>query len=123
MRAAGRHASMARGLNALIGAGATVVLAPAIPLSPLLGGAIAGYLSPDDGLAVGSLSGVIALLPLLVVFAVLGLFGLGIGLAAPVFAGVTFVVLGLVFVFLVGYVVVLSALGGLVGSLIRSEIG
>lgn len=113
---------MSRGLNALVGAAVTIVLAPFVPFSPLVGGAASGYLSPEDGLTVGVLSGLIALVPLLLLFGFIGLAGLGIGIVAPVIAGLTLAALLIVFVFLMGYTVVLSAIGGLIGAYLEGEL-
>jgi hypothetical protein len=55
-------ASDGRLTNALIGAVVTVVL-PFVPFSPLLGGAVAGYLQERDGFRVGAPSGAIAAVP------------------------------------------------------------
>ncbi|MFW6448077.1 MAG: DUF5518 domain-containing protein [Halobacteriota archaeon] len=113
---------MSRGMNALVGAAVTVVLAPVVPFSALVGGGVTGYLSPEDGLAVGALSGLIAIVPLLLVFGLVGTIGLGVGLFAPFVAGLTLLVLLIGLVFLLGTVVVLSAVGGLLGAYVRTEL-
>ncbi|MFP4591056.1 MAG: DUF5518 domain-containing protein [Halobacteriota archaeon] len=113
---------MSRGMNALIGAAITVVLAPVVPFSALIGGGVAGYLSPDDGLVVGALSGLIAVVPLLLVFGLIGTVGLGVGLFAPVAAGLTLILFMVAFVFILGFSVVLSAIGGLLGAYIHDEL-
>src|SRR6056297_254859 len=112
-------------LNALVGAIATTVLS-FTGISPLLGGAVAGYLNSDgepdggDGLRVGALSGAIASIPIvgllllgLVLLPFLGLFGFpleaGIAVGGVVVFGAIIVIGG------VAYTVVLSALGGLLG--------
>lgn len=122
MPADARPSGMSRALDALVGAAVTVVLAPFIWFSPLLGGAVSGYLSPDDALPVGVLSGLFALVPLLFLLGLVGLAGLGFGILAPVVAGLTLAILAIVFVFLVGYVVVLSAIGGIIGGYLEREI-
>jgi len=115
-------------VNAVIGALIGVVLTPAIPLAPVLGGAVAGYLESDGGsagLRVGALSGILAVVPLLFLFVLLGnlLFvviasvaGAPPGLAE--LGGIVLVVAGL---FAVVYTVGLSALGGWLGGYVRRE--
>jgi len=99
--------------NALVGAAVTVLSATVVPLAPLLGGGVAGYLQAGeagDGLRIGALAGVVAVPVLLALVALLvlpiyrtlgGTTGLG-GLAVLVAAGT-------------GYVVGLSTVGGHVG--------
>lgn len=109
-------------VNAFIGAVVTIVLS-FLPFSPLIGGAVAGYLEERDGIRVGALSGAIAALPLLgIAFLVIvgfGLFGafldFGIGILVIVFS---FFVLSIIVVYTVG----LSALGGYVGVYFVDEI-
>jgi ABC-type spermidine/putrescine transport system permease subunit II len=108
-------------LNALIGAVVTVVTS-VVPLSPVLGGAVAGYLQRGDneeGATVGALSGVLVTVPLAVIGTLLvALFtiapqGGGLGLVAGVF---------LLSVFVVGlYAVSLSVLGGVIGAYLARE--
>ena len=106
--------------NALVGGVVTVVTA-FIPFSPALGGGVAGYLEGGDdreGLRVGALAGLVAAIPLVLVFGVVFLV-LSVGMAVTgELAGPLFVVgiLLVVALFLVAYTVVLSAVGGLVGS-------
>lgn len=115
--------------NALIGALVTIVATPVVPFAPLLGGAVSGYLQGGDsrdGVTVGVIAGVLALIPLLLILIVLGnlflfLFALtgegllvllsGLGLVAVVFL----ILSGLI------YVVFLSALGGWVGNYLKTE--
>lgn len=114
-------------INALLGAVATAILSGFVPLAPVLGGAIAGYLeggTRDDGLRVGAFSGVIPLL-LAIPIAVLGLFVFGgafLGMRAPmsmsVFA-VVMIVVGLFFGLL--YFVGLSAAGGWLGNYVKHD--
>ncbi|MFB6138318.1 MAG: DUF5518 domain-containing protein [Halobacteriaceae archaeon] len=121
-------------LNAFLGAVATVVLA-FLPLSPVLGGALAGYLQGEDAGAVrvGALSGALAAIPMAGVFVLLGgvfaalPFGVAL-LDGPVGPTGAFSVLALLFaaamfVFTVAYTVGLSALGGLVGGRVAGESG
>lgn len=109
--------------NAVIGAVVTIVTS-FLPLSPLLGGATAGYLQGGDrreGARVGAISGGISLLPLLffAFLALLFLFG-----AAPAEGAVAFSVLLFVFAaVLVAYSVGLGALGGYLGVYVLEETG
>lgn len=107
-------------LNALIGAVVTVVLSW-VPLSPVLGGAVAGYLEADDGLTVGAISGAIASIPLFGVLLLAVLF-LPIAGGDPVFAavGVVFVLVALVLA--LAYGVALGALGGVIGVYLHDEL-
>lgn len=109
-------------LNALVGAVVSVVLS-FLPFSPLVGGAVAGYLERGDdetGLKVGALSGAIAAIPILLIFGII--FG-GLTVAAlfegepaggALFTGILLVVVLLVLLFVVG----VSAVGGLVGAVL-----
>jgi ABC-type transport system involved in multi-copper enzyme maturation permease subunit len=115
-------------LNALIGAAVTVVTSFTV-ISPILGGAVAGYLNERDGLKAGALSGVIASIPLLgIVFLIGSVFvflpfagpgmmsgpGMLFGLAGVVIAVFVFVVVLL-------YGVALGALGGAIGQYVYEE--
>ena len=113
-------------LNAVVGAIASAVLS-FTGISPLLGGAVAGYLNGDDGLRVGAFSGAIASIPIvglllfaLVVLPFLGVFGfpLEVGLAA----GGIVLVAAVIVLGGVAYTVVLSALGGLLGMYVKNEL-
>jgi hypothetical protein len=110
-------------LNALIGAGVTVVLSFS-GFSPLLGGAVAGYLQRGDrseGTRVGAISGAIAALPfvglLVVAFGFFGLFAFGGngGLAILLVFGLFALLFGL------AWSVGLSAVGGYLGVYIVEE--
>jgi len=113
-------------VNALIGAVVAVVLT-FLPLSPLLGGLVAGYLEGGDrgdGIRVGAVAGVIAFLPLVGVGVLL--FGFGAFFLLGGFPGaaggvvIVFLVLfGLVVVGL--YTVGLSALGGWLGNYVLTD--
>lgn len=115
--------------NALIGALVTIVVTPVLPFAPLLGGVVSGYLQggdSSDGITVGAIAGVFALLPLLLILVVLGnvflfLFALtGEGVLVLLGSlGVAAVVLLIVFGLI--YVVLLSALGGWVGNYLKAE--
>ncbi|XVH32059.1 DUF5518 domain-containing protein [Haloferacaceae archaeon DSL9] len=108
-------------INAIIGAVVTVVTSFLV-LSPILGGAVAGYLESaetDAGLRVGALSGLLATIPF-VGFVLLG-FGLYAGFSPSVggppigaFA-LFFAVAGAAVAFTVG----LSAAGGYLGSYLK----
>jgi len=95
-------------VGALVGA-----LLGFVPLSPALGGAVAGYLDPDptaSGLGVGTAAGMFTALPAVIVTVSVGaglVTGLSSGLAVPAAAAVVAAVL-----FSVAYLVGLSALGG-----------
>lgn len=101
-------------LKGLIGAVVTVLLSFTI-VSPIVGGAVAGYLERTDGVRVGAISGGIAVLPLLFFGALfLGLFSTG---SMPIAVGVLFILF--VFVFGIVWTVGLSALGGYLGVNLR----
>ena len=105
-------------LNATIGAVATFGLS-FTAVSPVLGGALAAYLEGGEhssGLRIGTLSGLIASIPVGVVLLVGLLFVLGVGAGG----GVALLVRGTLLV--VGYVVGLSALGGIIGIYVRTEL-
>ena len=108
-------------LNAVIGAVATFGLS-FTGISPVLGGALAAYLEggdTGDGLRVGALSGLIAALPLgLLVVAGFALFAFGS--TGAVIGGITLLIIGVTLV--AGYVVALSALGGVIGVYLTDEL-
>lgn len=108
-------------LNAVIGAVAGIVLS-FIPLSTVLGGAVAGYLEggdTSDGLRVDAIAGLIMLIP----FALFGLafvmffLGFGNGGAPIAFGLFAFMIL----LFGAVYTVGLSAVGGYLGVYIKRE--
>lgn len=112
-------------LNAVIGAVATVVLT-FLPFSPVVGGAIAGYLQHGDqsaAIRVGALSGVLAAIPLvfvLVLLATIVPFLPAFGTAGSITA--VFGVLGIVaLVISLVYSVGLSVLGALLGRYLARE--
>lgn len=116
-------------VNALVGAVVTVVTVSIIPFSPVVGGLVSGYLEggdTGDALRVGALSGVLALIPALLLLVFVGnvLFVLiAGGMGAPGLAGglgFMFVVFG--FLVLLFYVVMLSAVGAWVGLYLKSEL-
>jgi hypothetical protein len=118
------------GINVLLGAVATVLLGGVVPFAPVLGGALSGYLhggDRSDGLRVGLYAGLVAMIPLFllfmfvgsVMFAVMaGGMGTGMPMAVPGFAGGLLVV---GFVFVAIYTVGLSALGGWLGNYLKTD--
>ncbi|MDS0294117.1 DUF5518 domain-containing protein [Halogeometricum luteum] len=112
-------------VSALLGAVVSVVTS-FVPLSPVLGGGVAGYLhagSREDGLRVGAVSGAIAAIPVVLLVALV--FG-GLGFftivedafrATVFFAGLLFVVTLIVVALSAG----LSAVGGYLGVYVREE--
>ncbi|SFS05668.1 hypothetical protein SAMN05216559_2899 [Halomicrobium zhouii] len=117
-------------VNAVVGAVVSVVGSMVVPIAPLLGGAVAGYLeggTRSDGIRVGFISGLIAVVPGallgLLVFGIFGSLLLGMG---PGMDGIglglfsfTFVA---VFVLAVTAVMVgLSTLGGWVGNYVKYD--
>lgn len=109
-------------LNAVIGAVAGIVLS-FIPLSTVLGGAVAGYLeggATDDGLRVGVIAGVIMLVPFVLIGAVFVMFFLGFGTGGPprAFGLFAFIIL----LFGAAYTVGLSAAGGYIGVYLKDEL-
>lgn len=107
-------------LNAVLGAVVTVVFS-FTGFSPLLGGAVAGYLQRRgraEGARVGALSGAIATVPFLLLVAVaFGTFGL---FAGGGFSG-GLVLLPLFLVLVVAWNVGLGAAGGYLGVYLRRE--
>jgi hypothetical protein len=109
-------------LNAVIGAVATIGLS-FTGISPVLGGALAAYLDGGDtenGLRVGALSGGIASLPVAAFLAIALLFlpftgDLGIAVGGFLFVAV-------IVALAVGYTVALSAVGGMLGAYLKSEL-
>mgnify|MGYP000055270006 CR=1 FL=1 len=111
-------------LNALIGAVVSVVLA-FLPFSTVLGGGVAGYLQKgtrEDGLRVGAISGLMAVVPIVIVGSLFGglvfMSMLGIG-PRGLFGLGFFLLFGLVFMLV--YVVGLAAVGGYIGAYIATE--
>lgn len=109
-------------VNAFIGAVAGIILS-FIPLSTLLGGAIAGYLEGGDsrdGLKVGGYAGVIMLIP----FIIIGLFMLT--LFTGVGPGAQFIFFGFMIVFMLvlgaAYTIGLGMVGGYLGVYLKNEI-
>ncbi|MFC6731430.1 MULTISPECIES: DUF5518 domain-containing protein [unclassified Haladaptatus] len=109
-------------VNALIGAVIGVVLSW-IPLSPVLGGGVAGYLQKDEGLKVGALAGAIAAIPfILIVFFIFGFLSIGAFSVGETGGGLLFGFLfWIIVLFGVAYSIVLSAIGGWIGVYIANE--
>lgn len=113
-------------VNALVG-GAVAIFLSFLPLSPVLGGAVAGYLQGGDrgdGARVGAYAGLVAFLPL-VGFGVLAL-GVGaflVGIDVPFALGVVgLLLLSLFGLVLAGlYTVGLGALGGWLGNYVLTD--
>lgn len=104
-------------MNAIVGAIVTIVLSW-LPLSPVLGGATAGYLQRGDqreGAKVGGLAGLIATVPLfLSLLFIVPLFVFApFGVPAMPFNAILFAFTLFVLLFL--YMVVLGLIGGIVG--------
>jgi hypothetical protein len=111
--------------NAIVGAVVTV-LTSFIPFSPILGGAIAGYLeggSRMNGARAGGLSGAVASLPivLLFVFLIGGLVIASAEVSFVVGAGVVALILAISMLVAVTYMVLLSAVGGYIGVYLSDE--
>lgn len=120
------------GMNALIGAIVGVVLAPILPFSTVVGGAVSGYLQGDDrqeGLRVGAFAGAIMLIPILLFLLLLGnvFFFAAAGGAFPspsmfgLAGGFTIVIFIFAFFFGLVYVVGLAAVGGYVGNYVKTD--
>lgn len=116
-------------INAVIGAAAAVILS-SLPLSTLLGGAIAAYLeggTPSDGIRVGAIAGLLMFVPFLLI---------GIFFGSVLFTGSAFVPMGggrprtpigiiAIFMGAVGliYTIGFSAVGGYLGNYLEGELG
>ncbi|RXK46670.1 DUF5518 domain-containing protein [Halorientalis pallida] len=111
-------------MNALIGGVVTIVLS-FTGFSPILGGAVAGYLNQRDGVRVGTLAGLIALVPLILGLfffgGVLGLFSIFGGRGAMMAGGIGLIITLFAFAFVSAIIVGLSALGGYVGEYLYTE--
>jgi len=109
-------------LNALIGAVATALLS-FTGISPVLGGAVAGYLEggeTKDGLRVGAISGAIASIPVFGIL-VLILFLIPVAPEPGVVIGGSLLVLGIIAV-VFAFTMALSAVGGAIGSYVKREL-
>lgn len=109
-------------LNALVGGVAGIVLS-FIPMSTVLGGAVAGYLEggrPGSAWKVGAIAGAVMLLPFVFFGTIAATFFFGVGGPGP---GLAFgPVLVVVLLFAALYTVVLGALGGVLGAYLRDEL-
>lgn len=108
-------------LHALLGAVVTVVTS-FIPFSPLIGGAVAGYLHNEGtsrGTRVGFVSGIFASLPLAAVFFFMFTIMSFGSLTTGEFAGPMFVIImiGLMLLIAAVYILGLSAVGGYLGAM------
>jgi hypothetical protein len=115
-------------VHALIGGVVSVVLS-FVPFAPILGGAVAGYLHERDGLRVGSVSGLLAAIPLALVVVLVVVLGFGFfGVFAIAPGGGVGVPGGFVLLLLFGvvlaavYTVALSAVGGILGVYLVDEL-
>jgi len=117
-------------VNAVVGAVVSVVGSTVVPVAPIVGGAVAGYLqggTRSEGVRVGFISGLIAVVPGtllgLLVFGIFGSLLLGMGPGADGVGlqlfSLTFVVAFLLVVTAV--MVGLSTLGGWVGNYIKYD--
>ena len=109
-------------VNVVVGAAATVVTTPLLPVAAVFGGGVAGYLQHRDlaaGAKVGALSGAVASIPaFFLAWLVVGVFLLG-GVGAAALGGVFALV---AFLAVAGYLVVAGALGGAAGAYLRQEL-
>lgn len=114
-------------VNAVVGGVAAIVFT-AVPMSPVVGGALAGYLEGGtrrDGLRVGAYSGVIAAIPLALVALGFALFtGVVFVGAGPRAGGGVALFLGFVAAAIVAsalYTVGLGAVGGWLGNYLKYD--
>lgn len=113
-------------VNAVIGAVVGIVFS-FLPISPAIGGALAGFLEgPDgrDGAVAGTLAGLIMFLPIAgMAMLFLVFFGFGVGFVGAPAGGALFglVVLALIAGTLFVTIVGLSILGGLLGAYVARE--
>ena len=107
-----------RFVNSVIGAVVTTVVS-FVPLSPVLGGAVAAYLNDSDtgnGIQIGAISGVMATIPMfLFVFFFFSVLSFG------AFPSEFRRILTLFGAFTLLYTVLLSTLGGYFGAYLREE--
>jgi hypothetical protein len=113
--------------NAIVGAIVSLVIS-FVPLSPVLGGLTAGYLQQGtriDGARVGGLAGVVAAVPIVLVFVslVIGLFGVATEVGAGFEAGLVALTLAVAAIVAALYMVVLSAVGGYFGVYLSEDRG
>lgn len=115
-------------LNGLIGGVVAVLTAPIFPISPVAGGAVGGYLEGgklSDGALVGAIAGGIALVPILFVIGLVG----GFAVLAPTvglpgsFSAMALLIAIFGLAFFAVYSIGFAALGGVVGSYVKTETG
>ncbi|WP_338902239.1 MULTISPECIES: DUF5518 domain-containing protein [Salinibaculum] len=111
--------------NAIVGAVVSVV-GGFIPFAPVIGGAVAGYLERADRMAgarVGGLSGLVASVPIFVLFAFLigGLFVVSAEISFGIGAASVALVLAIALLVAVVYMVLLGAVGGYIGAYLRED--
>ncbi|MFC3959118.1 DUF5518 domain-containing protein [Halovivax cerinus] len=109
------------GVNALFG-GVVGIFLSFVPGSPLLGGAVAGYLElgeSSDALTVGAIAGLVMLVPIALfgLFVTVILLGFAPGESVLVFGGFLLVALTITAVYTVG----LSIVGALLGQYVAQE--
>ena len=111
-------------LNAVIGGIASIVLS-FVPFSPVLGGAVAGYLHGGDrgeGVRVGAYAGVVAAIPLaLLLFVAVAIFGVFAMGGRPGGGAILVVFFLFAAVVVAGIIVGLSALGGWLGNYVKYD--
>lgn len=113
--------------NAIVGAVVTLV-ASFVPLSPILGGIVAGYLQRGErtaGARVGGLAGLVAAVPIVLLFVslIVGLVGVSTEFGAGVEASFITAVLAVGALISVLYLIALSAIGGYLGVYLYDERG
>lgn len=118
-------------VNALIGGAVTFVAGNFVPMAPVFGGGVAGYLEGGDrmdGVRVGAYSGLIAFLPVLAfAFALTSIIGVGFGFglftnpeaAAGGLLGIAVLLFILVIAFV--YFVGGGAAGGWLGNYVKYD--
>ena len=113
-------------VNAVIGAVVSVVFS-FIPFSPVIGGAVAGYLEGGDrnrGLRVGGYAGAIAAIPLVLLvgaFIVLGPFGVVVAPGEAIRTLLGILLLAALAVVIGAYTIGLGAVGGYVGVILADR--
>ena len=107
-------------VNGLLGGLVGVVLS-FVPLSTVLGGAVAGYLEggrPEDGLKAGAIAGLVMFVPIAFVLYLFLLIVLGLGGAPTAFGIAGIVVLFVSLLYTLGF----GILGGYLGTYLRDEL-
>lgn len=111
--------------NAIVG-GAVTIVTSFVPLSPVLGGAVSGYLEGPDrtaGARAGAYAGIVAAAPLTLLFGLLAVafvvLATELSIAGPMAIGLAGLFIG--FLVVVAYLIGLSALGGFLGALFNER--